>query len=245
MVRRVTGTPSARRALIIAHEPDGTGAEVERCLLDRGFVCDTHLVTDDYDRPNHHAPFPDFADYDLIVPMGSVRSLTAKHEIDNWIHDEVDRIREAHERGTPVFGVCFGGQLIADALGGKVENAPVLEIGWYEIRPVDGATLPAGPGPWMEWHHDRIVPPPDAEIIAETDEAVQLFRIGTTVGTQFHPEVDEAHVRQFVEEATDEYLASCGVTREQLIADAAANEERNRLQCAALIDWYLDEVCGF
>ena len=230
-----------RRPLVIAHEPDGPAAQIERRLVERGFTVDTHIVTTDYDAPNDAAAFPDLDDYDLLVPMGSVRSVTEKHLIDAWVHDEIEMIRSAHDAQKPVLGVCFGLQLIADALGGSVETAPVTEIGWTEVGDGD-LPNPVGPGPWMQWHHDRIIPPPDAEILARNDNAVQMIRLGRTVGTQFHPEVDYAHVAEFLASTDDEYLERYGVSREQLLADTRANEEHNIEQCNGLVDWYLDTV---
>ena len=68
------------------------------------------------------------------------------------------------------------------------------------------------------------------------------FRAGTTVGTQFHPEVDVSHVKGFLSNATDEYLHDNGVTREEILAGVEANEANNIAQCHALVDWFLDEV---
>lgn len=229
-------------ALVIAHEPDGPASQIEVRLRERGFEVTTHVVTSNTDRPNEAAPWPDVDGYDLIVPMGSIRSLTNKDEIDSWVHAELELLRAAHASDTPMLGVCFGGQLLADALGGSVEKAPVTEIGWFEIEAVDGAENPAGPGPWMEWHHDRFTPPAEAEVLAENDNAVQLFRIGRSVGTQFHPEVDLAHVADWLSTCPDEYLAENGVDRDQILASVADNEDRNIKQCHAFVDWYLDEV---
>ena len=238
MVRPVT------RALVIAHEADGPACQIEVRLRERGIDVDTHLVTDDYEQPKKAAPFPSLDGYDLLVPMGSVRSLTNKAEIDTWIHDELDMIRGAHESGMPILGICFGGQLIADALGGKVEVAPVTEIGWYEIDDGPDGPNPVGPGPWMEWHHDRFIPPPEAEVLAENENAVQLIRIGTTVGTQFHPEVDAAHVAGFLEGTSAHYLSENGVDRDRMMTEVRHHEARNIEQCHALVDWFLDEVSG-
>ena len=231
-----------KRVLVLVHEPDGGACRVEERLRQRGFEIDEHVITTDYDKPNDAPPFPSLEGYDVLVPMGSVRSLTNKDEISNWIHDEIDLVRNAHESGMPVLGVCFGGQIIAEALGGSVEVAPVTEIGWYELTDGPDGPNPVGAGPWMAWHHDRFHPPPDAEVLAQTPDAVQLIRIGTTVGTQFHPEVDVNHVKGFVENAPDEYLAANGVSREAMIAEVTAHEANNIEQCHALVDWFLDEV---
>ena len=229
------------RALVIAHEPYGVATQIAVRLRERGFEVDTHIVIHDDDNPNEAAPFPDIEPYDILVPMGSARSLTNPAEIDSWIYDEIDIVRSAHESQLPVLGVCFGCQIIATALGGAVELAPATEIGWTEIADGD-VPNPIGNGPWMQWHHDRIVPPPGAEILARNDAAVQLIRIGKTVGTQFHPEVDLAHISSFLATAGDDYLERHGVSREQLLADTERHEAANIAQCHALVDWFLDEV---
>ena len=227
---------------MIAHEPDGPARQVETRLVERGFEVDTHIVTHDYDQPNQAEPWPDVSGYDLIAPMGSVRSLTRKHEIDTWVHAELDLLRQAHAAGTPLLGICFGGQLLAEALGGSVEVAPVTEIGWFDIDAPAGVDSPVGPGPWKEWHHDRFTPPAEAEILAENDNAIQLFRVGTTVGTQFHPEVDVTHIADWLTACPDDYLAEHGVNREDILADMTEHEDRNIKQCHAFVDWFIDEV---
>lgn len=230
------------RALALVHEPDGYSGQVGVRLRERGIDLDEHLITADYDRPNDAAPFPDLASYDLVLPMGSVRSLTRKDEISNWIHVELDLMRDAHERDQPMLGVCFGGQLLAEALGGHVEESPVTEIGWSLIEPPPGVVNPVGPGPWKEWHHDRFFAPPGAELLAVNAIGQQLFRLGRTVGTQFHPEVDADHVAEWLGQADDPYLHSHGIDRDQILAEAREHEAHNIVQCHALVDWFLDEV---
>ena len=239
MVRPVS---KSRRALVLAHEPQGTSALVGERLAQRGYDVHEHVVTSDLDRPNDAAPFPDAAGYDLLVPMGSIRSLTDTGEIDSWIFDEIEMMRAARRRGTPLLGVRFGGQLLAASFGGAVEQAPVPEIGWYEIYEPGGSPNPLGPGPWFQWHHDRFTPPPEAEVLAVNDNSVQLFRLGRCVGTQFHPEVTYAHLEGFLSGADEEYLAEHGLTQAGLLESVRRHEDRNARQCAALVDWFLDEV---
>jgi len=231
-----------RTALVIAHEPDGPAAQVEVRLVERGFQVDTHIVTHNYDQPNQAEPWPDVADYDVILPMGSIRSMTRKEEIDSWIYDELELLRHAHASGTPILGICFGGQLLAEALGGSVEVAPVTEIGWFELHAADGADCPIGVGPWKQWHHDRFTPPPNAQVLATNENAQQLFRLGKTVGTQFHPEVDVAHIDAWLSTCEDSYLTENGTSREKVLADVTEHQDQNIKQCHAFVDWFLDEV---
>lgn len=234
--------PDPPRALVISHEPYGGGAEVASRLVERGFELTTHQVTADFDRPDDAAPFPSIDGYDLIVPMGSVRSLVTREGIDSWIDEEIHLLRDAHDRGVPLLGVCFGGQLLALALGGSVERAPMREIGWYRIWAPPGVVNPVGAGPWLQWHYDRFEPPAGAEVLAVTDVAVQLFRVSTTVGTQFHPEVNRAHIATWLGQAEDDYLESEGLDRAAMLTEAGDNEAANIERCRHLVDWFLDDV---
>lgn len=94
----------------------------------------------------------------------------------------------------------------------------------------------------MQWHHDRFTPPPGAEVLARNESSVQLIRIGRTVGTEFHPEVDVAHVESFLRLAPSDCLAECGVDFDQLMDETRQYEMANIKQCHAFVDWYLDEV---
>ncbi len=240
----MTRPEGTKSALLLAHEPSGTGELVTTRLRQRGFHVHEHIVTHDEERPNDAEPFPDVREYDVLVMMGSIRSLTNTDEIDSWIFEELEMVRDAHNRGVPTLGVCFGGQVLAEVLGGRVELSPVSEIGWYEITPLNGSNggvdHPVGPGPWFQWHHDRFIPPEGAEILAVNDNAVQLFRVGSSVGTQFHPEVTVAHIEAFLRDASPEYLSEHNVDPAELLAETARQQENNTRQCEALVDWFLD-----
>jgi GMP synthase-like glutamine amidotransferase len=127
--------------------------------------------------------------YDRVVTLGS--EYAADDDTVAWQAVEQATLRAAVEADVPVLGICFGGQSLARALGGGVRRAALPEIGWVSIGSLDGAI---DDGPWFEWHHDEILPPPDASVLARNASGVQAFRLGPHVGLQFHPEVDVAIV---------------------------------------------------
>ncbi len=230
------------RALVIAHEPEDTGGQIERRLTARGIEVDTHVVLPDPTRPDRAAPYPDVEGYDLLLPMGSEYSLTRPEEIATWAREETALLRAAHDARTPIFGVCFGGQLLAEALGGSVEPSPITEIGWFDLAAEPAAPEAVGLGPWFQWHHDRFVAPPGAAVLARSAAGAQLFRLGATVGTQFHPEVDVAHVTEFLTGTPAGRLERFGVTPAALLEATRRNEAAAVARCHALVDWFLDEV---
>lgn len=227
------------RVLFIAHEATSVPGQVGARLTELGIPWDCHVTVPDASRPGDFEPFPDLESYDYVISLGSYWSVTDQEKIGAWIDLEFDLLRKAHNSDKPVLGICFGGQALAAALGGSVQKADVTEIGWHELTAASGAEIPISTGPWMEWHHDCFTIPPDAELLAETPDAPQLYRVGRSVGTQFHPEIDLAVATSWLAEADDEYLATYGVDTEALLREVGEREEANRKNCAELVDWFL------
>lgn len=214
-----------------------------RLLEERGYRLERHLLVADLAQPHRFTPLPPADGLDLLLVMGSVHSVYDTATVGAWIEAELDLIRTCHHRGVPVLGICFGGQALAAALGGRVERAPRPEVGWFELDEVPaGPPSPIGPGPWFQWHHDRFEPPPGAELLARTGVGPQLFRIGRSVGTQFHPEVDADHVAGWLADTSDDYLAEVGTSRERMAADTRRLAGPNAANCRRLVDWFCDEV---
>lgn len=128
---------------------------------------------------------PDPADRDLVVVMGSAHA--AYDDSLPWLAPELDFLRRAVEVGTPVLGICFGGQALARALGGTVGRAPEPERGLVDLDTLRPDVLPAGR--WMEFHYDAFTLPPGAEELSRNAVALQAFALGPHLGLQFHPEI--------------------------------------------------------
>jgi GMP synthase-like glutamine amidotransferase len=176
-------------------------------------------------------PWPDPARFGAIAPLGAEQSVHASP--DPWIAPQIAWLREAHDRGVPVLGVCWGGQALAAALGGEVRTADVPEIGWLELEPLDGATV--APGPWFAWHNDTFTPPPGATLLARSDRFPHAFRVGRSVGLQFHPEVTPAIVDGWVRGGRDQ-IAAHRIDAEAMQARTLAEEDADRRRSFALFD---------
>ncbi len=104
--------------------------------------------------------------------------------------------RELLELGVPVLGICYGMQLIARELGGRVEGAEVGEFGRSELTVSEPGRLlagtPAQQSCWMS-HRDTVFAPPPgfAALASSTASPVAAFESTERgiYGIQFHPEV--------------------------------------------------------
>lgn len=102
-----------------------------------------------------------------------------------WLEAERQWLAGSLDQGAPVFAICLGAQLLALSLGGNVRRMEHTETGWTTVNFVDGQSLKV-----LEWHEDAIDLPPDAQLLASSEQcAQQMYRVGPTrVGLQFHPE---------------------------------------------------------
>ena len=176
--------------------------------------------------------WPDARRYAAVVSLGSDRSVHGSP--DPWIAREVDHLREAHAAGVPVLGLCFGGQALAAALGGAVCRAAIPEIGWYRLA--DGDEPGPGEGPWFEWHYDTFDVPPGAAVLArDAGGGPQAFRIGASVGLQFHPEVTPEIVDWWVR-GDERAVARNGLQAGEILRQTAALADEGRERAFALFD---------
>ncbi len=184
--------------------------------------------------------FPDPAGYDVIVPLGARWS--AYDDSLPWIGAEMDMMRRALDCGVGVLGVCFGGQLLARALGGTVARSPRPEIGWHEVHSSRTSLVPGGP--WFQWHFDRLTPPPGAVEVARNDCATQAFIHGRALGLQFHPEVDAALVERWIAEDTDGDLPRLGISAPDLRARTGAEVDDAARRLRLLVGGFLTLLDG-
>ena len=138
------------RALVIQHDhvspPGPVGDRLEERLVD----VELHQVVplEDFHEPGVPARFPDVTAYDAVVAMGAPWSVYDDARIGSWVQPELDLLRVADAEGIPVLGICFGGQLLSAAHGGRVEASPLSRdrLGHHRLRrPRPGAARPVVP----------------------------------------------------------------------------------------------------
>lgn len=145
---------------------------------------------------------PPFSEIEALVISGSPVSV---YERLPWSERCSSWLGEFWTRGTPILGVCYGHQLMADALGGEVKTSPNgREMGATSIDQVgqdpifDG--LPAQFDVWQT-HVDVVQTlPPQARIIASNPHCpVQAMAIGDHCRTvQWHPEMTREILAYYV-----------------------------------------------
>ena len=225
------------RVLLISHEPEAAPALIGQILRERGYDIDAHIVLADPKQPD--TDFPDPTGYDAVIAFGSFAN-AYDESVQQWVQPEKELIRGMLDAQVPYLGVCFGGQLLAEAVGGHVERAPVEEQEIGLVTFDQDAALPVPSGPWFTWHEDRVVVPADVDVLAHNGKAVQLFRVGRAVGTQFHPEADTGIVGSWVRIGSDHIPDH--TTGAQLLQDLEIHESHLRRNCEALVDWFMHQV---
>lgn len=167
--------------------------------------------------------------FDLVVPLGSDDA--AYDGSLAYLADEQNFLRDAVRADIPVFGVCFGAQLLSLVLGGQVRPATEPEIGWLDVRTDQPDLIEAGP--WLIWHLDVMTCPPGGVALAWTDVGLQAFRSGPHLGVQFHPEATPSSARAWAGKY-DESLGSLDLDPDLLLEETdrrapAARQRAHRL----------------
>ena len=223
---------SKLKALIVQHEEptppgllgewlDGHGAEVDILRIDL------------------EERVPDPREFQLIAYLGA--EFAAFDDSVPFVQRESELIRQAAKHDVPMLGLCFGGQLMARALGGESFRSDHPEIGWLRVRTKDAEII--SEGPWFEWHFDSFTLPPGAKLLADTDVGAQAYVVGRSLGLQFHPEVTPEIVEGWVRGYRDEAEGDVdGVDLDALVEDTHRRAPAVRLATMKLFDRFLERV---
>jgi GMP synthase-like glutamine amidotransferase len=216
--------------LVIGHHAEDDAGLIGEALEEQGAELTTHLFPED-------GALPPVDHFSHVVVLGAKWSVYDTETVGAWMDDELDWLRRADLVKVPVLGICFGAQSLTAALGGRVERAPMMEIGWVMVEPRKPEKIAAGP--WFQSHGDRCVIPASAELLASNDVGVQAFAIGPHLGVQFHPEINAAQLGRWMENGMQEEIEAAGVDPGRLLAETSHHESGARLRAAGLVRVFL------
>jgi len=139
--------------------------------------------------------------YSLVVILGAPES--ANDDL-SYLKTEQQLIKKNVEKNIPVLGICLGSQLIAKTFGAKVYPGQRKEIGFYnDLKISNNSQLFSGfknPFTVFHWHGDIFDLPDGAVRLASSEYySNQAFQYKSAVGLQFHLEVDEEMVNQWLD----------------------------------------------
>ncbi|SDJ38422.1 type 1 glutamine amidotransferase [Natronorubrum texcoconense] len=183
-------TGRLRIALLNAAHKRGTTQQNFERELDAGLV-EFHCPSGD---------LPETFAFDACVVTGSSASV---YWDEPWIGALKEWVGEAVDAGLPFLGVCYGHQLLADVLGGRVEGMGEYEIGYRTVEQ-DGSNrlLTAVDERFTVFttHSDRVAEaPPGATVFARNEYGIHGFQRDRVFGVQFHPEYDTTTAKRVTE----------------------------------------------
>lgn len=220
-------------ALILQHEASTPPGYLGEWLEERGIAAETIPVWE-------QGPPADPAGRPWICSLGSDQT-PGREGAPAWVEAEVAFLCDALAADVPVLGLCFGGQALAAAAGGTVHPADPPSAGWATVETTDPELI--APGPWLHFHYDQLVPPPEAEVIATSAAGVAAFRLDRHLGLQFHPETGPAIVAGWAE-SERERLTALGIDPAGVAAGGERLGPRPRELAFALFDAWRARVLG-
>jgi len=196
-----------------------------------GLPADAAVVVD----VEHGEPLPERDGFAGVLITGSGAMVTERRD---WSERSAEWLRQAAHDGVPLFGICYGHQLLAHALGGDVDYNPAgREMGTVDIRLQPHAVgdplfagLPAQFAAQATHLQSVLRAPEGATVLASSEQdGCHAFRWGDAAwGVQFHPEFATTHMRGYVR-AKHEALAREGRCAHRLSRTISATPHARRV----------------
>jgi GMP synthase-like glutamine amidotransferase len=226
------------RAHIFQHIPFEGPGNIQPWLVEAGYeITFTHFFST--------GVIPAVKEVDFLVIMGGSMSVNDEYK-HPWLIKEKQFIREMIAEGKPVLGICLGSQMIASALGAKVNPNPEKEIGWFPVTGLKQAQFsnfqfPVSFTP-LHWHGETFDLPQGSILLAGSEACKnQAFQVGKNViAMQFHPEATQEILQDFVLNFKKELVPARYVQSEEEIISVF---HENFLEMEGLVDRILKYLC--
>jgi len=188
------------------HRQDASGGNYPHIFANMFDKAEAIIDIDPYDVTANEYP-DNIKDYDCFIITGSSASA---FDQEPWIEVLKSYIQKLYQNKHKIIGVCFGHQIIAEALGGKVIRT---EKGWgIGIKTIEIISRQKWMIPYnhfcslLFYHQDHVIlEPKNATIIARNEFCeIQMYCIGSQVlGIQAHPEMLSGHNHRIIMDARE------------------------------------------
>ncbi len=228
-----------QKVLIFQHaEEDPAGSTLEWL---KGNSIEFQVVRADL-LDSNSSTLPKHDSYDWLIVLGGAPNVDQENQFP-WLKPEKKFIKEAIDLNKKVLGLCLGGQLLAELLGGKVQRHSHWEVGWHDVN-IDRSLPHFGSSPEklsvFQFHGYRFWTPPNCKKIAGNEICSdQGFMFGERiVGFQFHPESTVEWVSQLATETLKSIQPGPFVQTEQEILENMHLQEKMKA-------WYFEFLNSF
>ena len=179
-------------------------------------------------------PTPD--NFSAIVSLGGPQGAYQTDQYP-YLQAEANFMKEALDASIPLLGICLGSQILGVAIGGSAHpGTDGLEAGVIEVVGRDGHE--EFTGQFLSFHSDSVTLPSEVEVLAESDRYIQVWRIGSALAVQFHPELGGKGLESVLQHEAEE-LKSFGVDVDGLIQGTRIYSETNPTTGYNVIDsWF-------
>jgi len=147
---------------------------------------------------------PSMRNFDALIVSGSERSV---YDEISW-HDDVSHgLHACREMGKPIFGICFGHQIMASTFGGEVRrlNGDAV-VGIKKFVQTDGLAFNR-----FVWHHDQVTRPPNCATVAASSDYCPFASLEynfPAFSVQYHPEFEKKYFEKLLLAGNGIFLSS-------------------------------------
>ena len=180
------------KVLIFKHSRTWSGDRCSQLLSKMGFQIEWCYA-------NEAVPIPEPQNYKAAIILGCRNSV---NDNEDWIHRELAWLESCLKCNCAFLGICFGGQLLAKVLGGRVakHQAGLTEVGFIDLSPHPQSVSDfITPPKLFQWHNEGFEIPGDTRLLCSSERFPnQAFQYDDkTYGFQFHPEVNRSVMSQW------------------------------------------------
>jgi GMP synthase-like glutamine amidotransferase len=196
------------RIQLIEHDPeDFSRTNISFWAAEKG-----HQVNQIYVCNNEALPPLDSFDW-LMVMGGSQNAWD--DQANSWLQEEKEFVAEALAQDKLFLGICFGAQVLAEALGGRIFPNKHEEIGWHEVSLTEAGResflFQNVPSSFVSfhWHSDHFSLPGNCTRLAfssPTENQAFTCSERPAVGLQFHPEYTRDMVKYYAADHSQDWV---------------------------------------